>query len=317
MKDLTTCPICGSTPLSTRDDTPGRFHYVSCPRCSEFVIEARFVEDGDLEQLLGPMGSRKRGDASCWLSRDPGVTNLRTREALERLAEVRAPRVLDRTELLLLMLEKKSQSVGEQININTDEFLAGTWSLDRREVTGLARLLEEFSLVTIGTQTLGDGGHVPVQIGAQGWHRLEELRRGDVGSQQGFVAMWFCDEMKQVYDDAFEPAIRAAGYRAHRVDKREYEGKIDDEIVAQIRRSRFVVADYTGHRGGVYYEAGFAHGLGLPVFFTCRIDEFDDLHFDIRQYNTIVWKECDELTISLQMRIESVLGVGSLLPNSE
>ena len=45
--------------------------------------------------------------------------------------------------------------------------------------------------------------------------------------------------------------------------------KIDDEIIGEIRRSRFLVADFThgdkGARGSVYYEAGFAYGLGLPV----------------------------------------------------
>ena len=33
--------------------------------------------------------------------------------------------------------------------------------------------------------------------------------------------------------------------------------------MAEIRRSRFVVADYTGQVNGVYFEAGFALGLGL------------------------------------------------------
>ena len=41
--------------------------------------------------------------------------------------------------------------------------------------------------------------------------------------------------------------------------------KIDDEIVAEIRRSKFIIADFShgsdGARGGVYFEAGFAHGL--------------------------------------------------------
>lgn len=86
MENLTTCPICGSPPESQRYDPRGRFHYVSCPQCSEFVIEARFVEDGDLEKLVGPIGSRQRANASSWLSRDPEITNLRTKEALDRLA---------------------------------------------------------------------------------------------------------------------------------------------------------------------------------------------------------------------------------------
>ncbi|MFC1886373.1 hypothetical protein ACFLZM_04890, partial [Thermodesulfobacteriota bacterium] len=77
----------------------------------------------------------------------------------------------------------------------------------------------------------------------------------------------------------------------------QFNGKIDDEIIAQIRRSRFIVADFTGHRGGVYYEAGFAKGLGLEVIWTCNKNDIDKLHFDIRQYNCIDWDwDADKLT---------------------
>jgi hypothetical protein len=54
-----------------------------------------------------------------------------------------------------------------------------------------------------------------------------------------------------------------------------------------------------GHRGGVYFEAGFAMGLGLPVFWTCRQDDLDKLHFDIRQYNCIDWADPPSLQTSI------------------
>lgn len=38
--------------------------------------------------------------------------------------------------------------------------------------------------------------------------------------------------------------------------------RIDDEIIGRIRASRFIVADFTGHRPGVYFEAGMMLGLG-------------------------------------------------------
>src|SRR5271165_6192652 len=80
-----------------------------------------------------------------------------------------------------------------------------------------------------------------------------------------------------------------------RIDRKEHDGKIDDQIIAEIRRSAFVVADFSGHRGGVYYEAGFAHGIGRRVIFTCKQAEIDKLHFDIRQYNTILWTTPNEI----------------------
>jgi nucleoside 2-deoxyribosyltransferase len=94
------------------------------------------------------------------------------------------------------------------------------------------------------------------------------------------------------------------------VDRHDHNNKIDDEIISQIRRSRLLIADFTGHRNGVYFEVGFAMGLGIPVFFTCRSDNLKDLHFDVRQYNTLEWSTPTQLAVDLQRRISAVIGDG-------
>ncbi len=58
--------------------------------------------------------------------------------------------------------------------------------------------------------------------------------------------------MNAVWKDGLEKGISAAGYKPLRIDTKEHANKICDEIISEIRRSRFLVADYTGHRGGVY-----------------------------------------------------------------
>lgn len=96
--------------------------------------------------------------------------------------------------------------------------------------------------------------------------------------------------MDSVAINSFEKAISDAGYEPMRIDRREHNGKIDDQIIVEIKKSKFVVCDFTGHRGGVYFEAGFAMGLGKPVIWCCKEDYFNDLHFDTRQYNHIKWE---------------------------
>ncbi len=108
----------------------------------------------------------------------------------------------------------------------------------------------------------------------------------------------------------FDPGIRAAGFQPSRIDKKDYVGGITDEIMAEIRRSRFVVADYTGQVNGVYFEAGFALGLGLRVIPTCRADEVPNLHFDIKHLNTLLWSPLAALPDGLNRRIRAVIGVG-------
>jgi hypothetical protein len=51
-----------------------------------------------------------------------------------------------------------------------------------------------------------------------------------------------------------------------------------------------MVADFTGQLAGVYYEAGFAMGLGRTVIWCCRKDEIGKLHFDTNHKNHIDWE---------------------------
>ena len=68
-----------------------------------------------------------------------------------------------------------------------------------------------------------------------------------------------------------------------------------------------MVADFTGDRGGVYYEAGFAQGLGIPVIWTCRSDWTQRIHFDTRQYNRIEWESPSDLADKLHNRVSATV----------
>ncbi len=129
--------------------------------------------------------------------------------------------------------------------------------------------------------------------------------------------MWFDEELNRLYDEALAPAIRTAGYAPLRIDQHHGEERIDHRIEVQIKQSRFVVADLTGHRGGVYYEGGYARALGKPVFFTCHKDDFKDRHFDIQQFFCLEW-DCDTLETmkkKLSGAIENLCGRGPM-PNT-
>ena len=84
--------------------------------------------------------------------------------------------------------------------------------------------------------------------------------------------MWFDRETDDAWEEGLRPAIEDdAGFKAYRVDKdQENENRIDAAIETEIQDSRFLVADVTGGRQGVYFEAGFALGLGRQVIWTVR-----------------------------------------------
>ena len=263
-----------------------------------------------------------------------------TRDEVLRAKESKPLPVHERAERLLRFLANANQSssIGEVLEIFPldltrgqvrDEFkltqsaMAWSESTTDEELDFLTNYLaergwikkedERIKDIKVGTIALTSELY-SFRVEVPGYSRIEEIITNP-DSSQCFVAMWFDDSMNEVYEKGFIPAIEAAGCTPLRIDKDPgVIGKLDDAIIAAIRRSRFVVADFThderGARGGVYYEAGFAHGLGLPVIFTCRKDMIDETHFDTRQFNHILWENPEDLHKQLTDRILAAIGQG-------
>ena len=142
-----------------------------------------------------------------------------------------------------------------------------------------------------------------LSLTVEGKQKVEELAKPNIESKQAFVAMWFDEQMESAYSDGIKPLEEDTGFTMLRIDMKQFNEKICDRILAEIRRSRFLIADVTKHRQGVYFEAGFAMGLNLPVIWTCREDQIEECHFDTRQYNHITWKAPSELREKLKDRI--------------
>jgi hypothetical protein len=105
----------------------------------------------------------------------------------------------------------------------------------------------------------------------EGWEHAHQILLTNLYSKRAFVAMWFNDEMKVAYSKAIKPAVEKTGYEAYNVgDDLSNTDMIVNKIIAEIRRSRFLIIDLTGLRRSVIFEAGFALGLDIPVIWTCR-----------------------------------------------
>ena len=126
-------------------------------------------------------------------------------------------------------------------------------------------------------------------------------------SRDCFVAMWFDPCMEERYHIGIYRPLKDLAFNPIRVDKMEHNERIDQKIFDEIRRSRFVEADFTGHRAGVYYESGFASGLGLPVIHTCHKSDFGKRHFDVLTINTIVYETAEELAEKLSDRVRETI----------
>jgi len=296
------CPIC-LNPDATESlhNTLYPARQIRCANCGDFGITRDVI---DVAPAL--IENKDRWRVSAWI-REYAPLFVRV-EDIEQALDAPVPGLLHRVDLMLKALNQRFPQ--GQTFMDTDVYeplVAIGWN---RDGGGTRYMLEEVLerelqfLVSLGSGTW--------RLTAKALLHLEGLPNQN--SKVGFCAMWFSEEVKPLWTQVIEPAIRLSGYEPLRIDSKQHNGKIDDEIMASIRSARFVVADFTGNRGGVYYEAGFAHGLGLPVIFMCR--QSDDLHFDVRQYNCIFWKpdELLEAQERVKNRILATLGQGPLKP---
>lgn len=147
-------------------------------------------------------------------------------------------------------------------------------------------------------------------ISAEGWKKIDEIRKNNFISKQAFIAMQFGEKTKYIRE-AFRKAIIESGYSVRIIDEKEHNNQIVPEIFYEIEKSKFVVVDVTYPNYGAYYEAGYAQALGKEVIVCCCQEAFEDLnrcpHFDIAQKSMIIWKDEEELIDRLKRRIEATV----------
>ena len=272
------------------------------------------------ELMMASCDERVKARLTTWLvdqrrlgSRHPEVSS-NTIEDAERSPGLTIPQRVDR---LLRYIGKQTPQIGAALSLaNQKDYCAAmAWSESTsvEEVQFLLDYIKQRGWIRVDNSR--ENQYI---LTIDGHARLAELEVKNSDSSRAFIAMWFDPGMNEAWDNGIKPGIKDAGYTAIRIDETEFNNRIDDEIIAEIRRSRFLVADFTqggdGARGGVYYEAGFAHGLGLPVIFTCHENMIDKVHFDTRQYNHIAWKTPEELRKRFAERIAATIGDG---PNTE
>jgi len=244
-----------------------------------------------------------------------------TDQILKEVKHWPMPPVSRRMDYLLEFIDSKTERIDALIPWS-DEMQAATLSIDEEELRRLIYHAEKSGWLEVPVKT-AQGNSVVITL--KGYEHLEELKKVQVLSYRAFVAMWLDESMHEAWGKGFKPGIEDAGYKPLRIDLEPHNEKIDDKIIAKIRRSRFLIADFTSKpkeaRGGVYYEAGFAHGLNIPVIFTCRKDIFEsgDIHFDTRQFNHIVWEEekLGDLRKNLKNRIAATIGDGPYRNNQK
>jgi len=274
----------------------------TCPRCGTYKYGSNWLDLPSDEARVRLAGwVRYHNDSGI----EPAIT---PEKALNVFSRPR-PSYTERARCALALMAQKVPSLEKYSNsVLTDpEMIGRTYSSSRSDVFTLLMILADDGFVDINMNLK------EFRLTPKGLVASEKLSRTPA-SAQAFVAMSFDPVLDDAWTQGFYEAIRSAGYKPVRIDKKDRADTVTDEIMDEIRRSKFVVADYTGQQNGVYFDVGFALGLGLTVIPTCHADEAENLTLDIRHINTLSWKTPEDLAAGLGRRIRAVIGGGPDLP---
>ncbi len=300
------CPVCQYPVTHGQERDYGERLTIDCPRCGRFQIT---------RTALAMASSRKLTPLlSAWIrekqegGQEPPIINSDNLDSVETAFPNYS--VADKLALLLSAIARRSSHPGDPVSLLPSRDYPLCWARNESELAFYIDTLRQRGLVKdggVGGRTFGQKEE-NLAVTSEGWGEVESFRRRSPLSDQAFVAMSFSNDMFSVYTSAIVPAIGRAGYRAYRVDAEPHADRIDVKIMSEIQRSRFLVADVTEQRKGVYFEAGYALGLGLPVIWSVRRDDLPNVHFDTRQYNHIVWETPQQFEGLLSDFVATIVG---------
>lgn len=149
-----------------------------------------------------------------------------------------------------------------------------------------------------------------IRLTTKGWTSVYS-EKNLLNSRNAFIAMAFTDDTGQQllgeHRDCIRQILESLSWNPVIVDEVPHNDGVMDKIIASINHSRFVIADLTYHKNGVYFEAGYAKGLGLPVILTVKKDHLDRSHFDVKHLNLVVWENFEDLKNKLSYRIKATI----------
>ena len=305
------CPICLlSDDKVMRQTGEGAIEGINCPRCKSFTISYTGLSE--------PIDCKLRPKLSAWIrdrnEQQNEVPLIDSDTIKDRQAGLPNYSPREKQVIFLKNIERKTEYPGKAVKIDAKYDIPLAWAASEEEFLYYVNTLIERGLLRnlLGEVTVTKGFRTafPVGITADGWDYLEQHERDFEERTQAFVAMSFSDDLKPIYEGPISRAIKEAGYKPYRVDAEPHSDRIDVKIIAEIKNSRFVVADVTEQKRGVYFEAGYALGLGLPVLWCVNKNDLDKVHFDTRQYNHIVWETEADLETGLYDFICAIIGKG-------
>ncbi|MGB3961970.1 MAG: hypothetical protein WBK95_07010 [Sulfurimonas sp.] len=296
------CKICNNNAQHHAYSTEKDSQVVDCSYCGKYYLMHLFETDiyNDKSNFY---------KVSSWIREQNDEFHINpeiSQEVFEDKLNMRDKRIKEKFDLMMQYFSNATNRF--QLD---KKILVKCWMKNENEFAKLYQKAVDTILLDGPLIKMLSGFSYPIFLGLtfDGLEYIENLANPNQSSKNIFVAFNFEDNLKEVFNVHVKSAIEENGFNYVVVnqDNVEHNKSINDEIIVKLKSSRIVIADFTNHRPSVYFEAGFAMGMNIPIIWTCQEGHDQDMSFDTRQFPHIIWKDKDDLVKRVMDRIKVIL----------
>jgi len=308
-----TCSICRENALGPQSAVDSVIYL--CYRCGPIILSGTLDAELNLKKEKNRILSsylRERFEKSDNIkSLDLNTYNFKE---MREIANELVPKPSEKPYKLLYEIENLQDYMGESVpvidvneeseNLLIQKYLeAMSYSLNKVEYEYILETLKKLGYI----ETRVDRSIKTATITQKGYEFLEEYRQQKRNkSKNVFIAIKFSEEYKNIAE-AIKKAVKETGFNPIKVDEEQHTEYIMDFIKSKIKESKFMIAELTSENLGVYFESGYAMGLGIPIIAILRKSKdnqhFKKVHFDLKQFNIIEYENEKDLEEKLKNRI--------------
>lgn len=293
------CKICNKEATQYNEEIND---VIKCVYCGTYKFAMSYEPD--------TYGNTNFYKVSSWVREQNDLFNnipLLTNEKFDEILTLKNKKINEKFNLMMVYLFTLSKN--ETLN---EKILVKCWLKNTDELDILLQKAQNYNLLEGDfTKYMGSGYNYPTirNLTFDGLQYIEELEEPNKNSKKIFVAFNFDEPLTSIFNTNLKEAIESEGFEYIVVnqDNVDHNKSINDEIIVKLKTSKIVIADFTNHRNSVYFEAGFAMGMNIPIIWTCQKGHEDNMSFDTRQFPHIIWEDENDLVKQVIDRIKRLL----------
>lgn len=295
MELLTNCPICsfGIDGTNFTENTSSHTFFIHCQRCGDYVISDEMMEFRDTTNELQSNSARLSGLIRYFTDnnlKEPHIFATTINDLLENPLIPNIDDIEKKANLLMSALKRMTTTFGKELEINLEKHRSLAFAEDSSEFYSLLEYLKGKGYIS-ENRGYQFPGSKKVKLTAEGFKFENKIE----SSKQIFIACWFDDSQDSAIKKT-EEAILSTGYTPMCIKDKQYSDPIMEKGLAEIQKSRAIVADLTGVRAAVIYEAAYANALNIQIIYVRNAnDKTKEIDFYTGNYKINFYQNLEEL----------------------